>query len=210
MTVSPLESSILEESSRAIAAVKEKEALEIRQMQESYAAEIELFRKQAEAQTEERLRQELSKIANRAVLERRKIRLGRVERFINGLVGEIMQTIRDNPRYRQFLIDALLDAVGKIPSGVEVRLKPEDIVREKEISAALRSADGRRDIVIKEDATIQWGGCLVLDEAGGRIFNRTLERIYFRKSLLIRQRVMNALRDISPEKNEQNLPETGP
>lgn len=210
MTVSPLEKSILGESSRAVAAVKEKEALEIRQMEETCAAAIDLFRKQAEAQTEERLRQELSKIANRAVLERRKIRLERVERFINGLVGEVMQTIRDNPHYRQFLLDALLDAVGKIPAGVEVRLKPEDIVWEKEISAALRSAGEKRDIVIKGDATIQWGGCLVWDEAGGRIFNQTLERIYFRKSLLIRQRVMNVLRNSSPEKEEPNFPETDP
>ena len=108
MDKTTLENSIREESARAIAAIKEKEALEIRQLDETYAAEIESFRKQTEAETEARLQQELSKLENRAILERRKLKLQSVEQFINRMVDEVVKGIRDNPHYKQFLLDAVL------------------------------------------------------------------------------------------------------
>ncbi|MEN6374644.1 MAG: hypothetical protein ABFD75_07685 [Smithella sp.] len=193
MTVSPLESSIQEEATRAIAAIKEKEASEIMQMEEAYAAELESFQSQAETDTEARLQQEIPRLSNRAVLERRKLELQSMEQFISHLVDEVMKNIRHNPLYRQFLLDALLDVARKIPAGLEVRLKPEDLVLEKDILASLATANRDQDIVIKSDPTIRWGGCLIYDETGGRIFNHTLERIYYRKSLLIRQRIVKML-----------------
>ncbi len=127
MTVSPLENSIREEAQRAIAAIREKEASEIRHLEEAYAAELENFRRQTGADTETRLQQEISRLSNRAVLERKKLELQSLERFISNLVDEVMDAIKDHPLYRQFVLDTLLDTVGEIPAALEVRLQPEDL-----------------------------------------------------------------------------------
>ena len=106
-----------------------------------------------------------------------------------------MRGIRSHPRYRQFLMDAAAGAAAQIPENVEVRLAPDDGILGKDIAAAIRSAGSDRQVRIETDAAIGWGGCLVVDAARGRIFNRTLERIYFRKALQIRRKVLQVLQD---------------
>ena len=206
MTVSPLENSIQKEATRAIAAIKEKEASEIRQMEETFTAELESFQKQAKTDTEVRIQQEISRLSNRAVLEHRKLELQSMEEFINRLVNEVMKGIRDNPHYKQFILDALLDVAGEIPVGLEVRLKPEDLALGKEIPAYLAAAGKNQNIVIKPEPAISWGGCLIHDDAGGRIFNRTLERIYYRNSLTIRQRIMKIITDHASNEKKLSSP----
>ncbi len=193
MTESALEKSIRDESARAIDAVRKKEALEIKQLDEAYAADMNSFRKQAGAETEARINQELSRLSNRAILERRKFKLQSTESFINSMVDEVAKEIRNNPQYKNFLLEAVRDATGKTSADAEIHIKPEDRAWEKEILAALETNDKNQNIAIKRDPHVRWGGCLVFDKEGGRIFNHTLERIYFRKFNLIRQKIMKIL-----------------
>ncbi|MGC8492112.1 MAG: hypothetical protein ACP5SH_10280 [Syntrophobacteraceae bacterium] len=197
MEETALESSIKDQAARLITAIGEKENSEIRLLEQNCMEEIESFRVQVRAEGEGRLRQELSRIENRAVLERRKRKLVGVQNFIDRMMDEVVEELRHDPQYKQFLLDAVVEAAEHIKAGFEVRLNPGDLTFEAEIRAAVATAERREDIVITEDATIQRGGCLVLDPAEGRIFNSTIERIYFRKSLLIRQEIMKILMDHS-------------
>ena len=198
-----LENSIREESAREIAAIREKEVLEIKKLDEAYAAEMESFRRQVEAETQARIRQELTKLENRGILERKKMRLRSIDRFIRDTVDEVVKGIRENPHYRKFLLDSVSGVVEKLPGGAEIRLRPEDISLGKDIFAEMAAAGKGRDIAVVGDPDIKWGGSLVVDNEGGRIFNNTLERIYFRKSLLIRQKVMNALMKNAPQEKQR-------
>ncbi|HOD62941.1 MAG TPA: hypothetical protein PKO04_01635, partial [Smithellaceae bacterium] len=121
-----LENSIKRASEEMIAEIREKEARELGRLDEDYAAEIERFRKTMEAETRSRMDQELSRLENRAVLERKKLKLTTVERFIQRIVEDVMRGIRSHPRYRQFLMDAAAGAAAQIPENVEVRLAPDD------------------------------------------------------------------------------------
>jgi vacuolar-type H+-ATPase subunit E/Vma4 len=194
-----LENSIREESARAIAAIREKEALEIKKLDEAHIAEMESFRRQVDDETQARIRQELTKLENRAILERKKMRLRSIDRFIRGTVDEVVKGMHDNPQYRKYLFDSISGIIERLPAGVEVRLRPDDVSAGKDVVAKIAAAGENRDIAVVGDPGIKWGGSIVVDKKGGRIFNNTMERIYFRKSLLIRQKVMDVLTRNAPQ-----------
>jgi vacuolar-type H+-ATPase subunit E/Vma4 len=188
-----LEIAIRDEARRVIADIARKETEEIKRLDAEYAAELEEFQQKMKAQTDAKIGQESSRIENRARLDLKKRKLKSVEAYVSRTVEEVAKGIRDNPYYKQFLLDVIRDAVSRIPDGAEVRLAGDDLVFEKEIREAVKSVGGSRDIAIVEDRTIKWGGCIVIDASGGRIFDSTLERIYFRKSAAIRREVMSLL-----------------
>jgi vacuolar-type H+-ATPase subunit E/Vma4 len=193
--VDTLESSIREESERTIRATKEREISEIKEMEEACAIDIENFGKKIETETAAKIAEGLSKLENKSILERKKFKLRAVEDFITHIVEDAVKEIRDNnPRYKTFLLDAAVHAAEQIQGRVEVSLTEDDRIFEKEMKEALNAAGSNRNIVIHEDKKIKWGGCIVHDEPGGRIFDNSIERIYFRKSLTIRREVMRVLK----------------
>jgi flagellar biosynthesis/type III secretory pathway protein FliH len=195
MSQTSLEGSIREKSARLIAAIGEKEAAAIRRLDESCRAEIESFTRKAGVDTEARLRQELAKIDSRADLARRKLKLLGVDNFIGLIMDEVVRGLRHDPDYIQFVLNAVLDGVVHTSGEVEVRLKAEDLGLAPQIRAMVKIAESNREPAIREDAKIKWGGCLVVDVAGGRIFNYTIDRIYFRDTLMIRREIMKILLD---------------
>lgn len=193
MDKTSLESAIRDEAESTIRAITRKEAEEIKRLNDAYAVELEDFKNRTEARTDAKIKHESSKAENRTGLDLKKLKLKSVEAFINRTVEEVARGIRDNPHYKRFLLDAIGDAVDRIPTGAEVRLKSEDLAYEQEIRKNIEVEGKTRDITFVEDKTIKWGGCIIIDVPGGRIFDSTIERIYFRKSPEIRREVMKLL-----------------
>jgi hypothetical protein len=196
-----LESAIMNEAEQAIRALALKEAEKIRKLENATASEINDFRNRIRSQTDMKISQESSKAENRAVLDLKKLKLKGVETFISRAIEESVKSIRVNPNYKKFLLDAIVDATGRIPGEIEIRLMKEDLTFEKEIRDTLNAAGKNRDITIIEDGEIKWGGCIIIDVPGGRIFDSTIERAYFRKSLVIRREVMKILGDAAAPHN---------
>lgn len=191
----PLEESIRKESEEAVRAIREQEALEIKELDEACAAEIVEFRDKTEAEGRAKIEQGLSRLENKGILERKKLNLCGLDNFMRRMVKEAVELIRTDSRYKAFLLDIVHDAVGEIQAGIEVSLQKEDLVFEKEIMEAVGGAGRNPDAVIHEDAAIQWGGCTIRDESDGRVFNSTIERIYYRKSPTIRREIMKILNE---------------
>jgi flagellar biosynthesis/type III secretory pathway protein FliH len=189
---SSLESAIRDKAENAIREIARLEAEQIKKLDEAYTAELEDFRKQSAARTDAKISQESARVKNRAVLEVRKLKLKRLEEFITRTVEEIAKGIRDNPRYKNFLLYAVRDAIRLIPKGAEIGIKKEDFNLEKDILQAVEE-EGGRDASVREDRNIKWGGCIIVDAPGGRIFDGTIERACYRKSPVIRLEVMRAL-----------------
>lgn len=190
-----LEQAIQDESARMIAAIREKETAERKRLEEDYALQLERFQKQTDVATQVRLDQEISKVQNRGALEHKKLRLLGLERFIAQTVEDVVKGIRRHPRYKPYVMDAVCDVLKRISGEAEIRLALQDLEWKDDILAAIRDKFGERNPVFIEDPDIRWGGCLIHDRKQGRIFNHTLERIYFRKSTLIRREVMKRLAD---------------
>ncbi len=198
-----LEKSIREESARLIAALREKEAAAVRALEEEHAASLERFRRQAAEEAGARREQELAKLENRAVLERKKLRLRSLERFLDERVAETVRDLRGTRQYRAFLLASVRAAAQRISGEAQIRVKPEDLAWQDEILAA---AGDCQSAAVAADPSIKWGGCLVRDAAGGRLFNGTLERIYFRKSALLRRKVVQLLADYSRSEKTATTP----
>jgi vacuolar-type H+-ATPase subunit E/Vma4 len=188
-----LETAIRSEAEEIISRLRLKGSEEIKSLEDAYAAERDAFQKETLSRTDARIRQETSKLENRSSLNLKKLKLRAIEAFIGRVVEEAVKGIRGNPLYINFLIEAVIDALNAIHLTAEIRMMSDDLVFEKEIREAIVSAHLNRDISFMPDNIIRWGGCIIADPIGGRIFDRTIERIYFRKSLQIRQEFMRVM-----------------
>jgi len=194
MDETPLERSIKEEAERTIEDIRRKEADEIVRLEERYATDMETLRKEHRAETDRRIAQESSRIEHRKNLDRKKQMLRIVEDFIGVTVVDAVRDIKEDPQYVTFLQHTIHDALDIIPAGAEIRMKKEDLTLGKAIVDALKATGKSGDVIIQEDNSIAWGGCVVRDQKKGCILNGAVARIYFRKSPAIRVEVLNILK----------------
>ncbi|MDD5475056.1 MAG: V-type ATP synthase subunit E family protein [Syntrophales bacterium] len=194
MEQTSLEHSIREEARRAIEAVKERQAAEIRQLDDNFDAEVADYKKQVESEGEKRREWELSRIDNKGILEQRKLRLRAMEEIVEASVEKAMKSVVEDSRYGPFVVRLVKSALEEINSNARVGLRKEDFALGKDIEEELRASGKSDSCTVVEDRLITRGGVVVEDVEGGRILNGTIERKYFRKSSVIRREVMEILK----------------
>jgi len=190
--------SLRENSASKIDVIKQQSDCEIDELNERYVSDIEKLRKKMNDETSSKIDQELSKIRNRALIEKKKLRLQIIEDFIATMIeeaiGELRSTGKD--RYKGFLLEAVDESLSQIKGGKAlVYISEEDMGLEGiNIKETIMQKTGHSpDISIAVDKGITQGGAIVVDKERGLHYNSTIERIVYRKYDEIRKEVFNIL-----------------
>ena len=158
--------SLRENSASKIDVIKQQSDCEIDELNERYVSDIEKLRKKMNDETSSKIDQELSKIRNRALIEKKKLRLQIIEDFIATMIeeaiGELRSTGKD--RYIGFLLDAVDESLSQIKGGKAlVYISEEDMGLEGiNIKETIMQKTGHSpDISIAVDKGITQGGAIV-------------------------------------------------
>ena len=136
---------------------------EIRKLKRSYISDIEKLKKKINDETTSKIDQELSKIRNRALIEKKKLRLRILEDFIATMIEEAIKELRSSGKdtYKEFLLDSVDESLSHIKRGEAlVYISEEDMMLEgtniKE--TIMQKAGHSPDISIVVDKGITQGG----------------------------------------------------
>jgi len=171
---------------------------EIKKLERSYISDIEELRKKINDETTSKIDQELSKIRNRALIEKKKLQLRIIEDFIATMIEEAIRELRSSgkDRYKEFLLDSVDESLSQVKGKKAlVYISEEDMMLEgtniKE--TIMQKAGHSPDISIALDKGITQGGAIVFDKERGLYYNSTIERIVYRNFDEIRKKVLNIL-----------------
>lgn len=193
---------IKETSDREIHAIREKAEEEIKRLKDNNEADIEELKKQIEDETNNKIDREISKIKNRALIEKNKLKLGNIEDYIAAITEEAVSGLggSNKEKYMLFLVDTIAEAVLKIyeegintEEEIPVHLSEKDAGIEKLKDAVAEKIGNTAGINIVVDDAIRQGGAIVVDKARGIYYNSTIDRIVYRKYEQIRKEVASIL-----------------
>lgn len=193
---------IKETSDREIRAIREKAEEEIKRLKDNNEADIEELKKQIGDETNNKIDREISKIKNRALIEKNKLKLGNIEDYIAAITEEAVRDLREsnNEEYMLFLVDAIAEAVLKIYEEgitteveIPVHISEKDAGIEKLKDAVTEKTGNSAGINVIVDDEVRKGGAIVVDKTRGVYYNSTIDRIVFRKYEQIRKEVASIL-----------------
>ncbi|UCF73636.1 MAG: V-type ATP synthase subunit E [Deltaproteobacteria bacterium] len=201
--------SLRENSASKIDAIKQEAEDEIKKLERSHISDIEELKKKINDETSCTIDQELSKIRNRALIEKKKLQLRIIEDFIATMIKEAIGELRSSgkDRYKEFLLDAVDESLSQV-KGKEalVYISEEDMGLEgiNIKDTIMQKAGHSPDISIVVDKGITQGGAIVFDKERGLYYNSTIERIVYRKLNEIRKEVLSILAERQIVDNQQS------
>jgi vacuolar-type H+-ATPase subunit E/Vma4 len=199
--------SLRENSATKISVIKQQADDEIDKLNKEYNSNIEKLRKEINDETSSRIDQEVSKIRNRALIEKKKLQLRIIEDFIATMIEEAISELRRSgkDRYKEFLLDSVDVSLSQIQGGEALVYVSEEDMGQEDMNikeAIMRKAGHSPDISIAVDRGITQGGAIVVDKERGLYYTSTIERIVYRKYDEIRKEVLSILSERNTNSNQ--------
>ena len=106
--------SVRENIQRKISEINSAAELEIERMDLEFRKEADAFRDALQKRCDERLEYEGGKIRNLAAIEMKKQKLDSIETFINTIINDAADSIKNDERYVEFLISCVISGIENV------------------------------------------------------------------------------------------------
>ena len=190
--------SIKDDSAHKISLIMDKAEKEIESLKEEYDSDIEKFKKKSDDETVRNIEKEVSRIKNRALTEKNKLKLRNIEDFIKSMIDQSVQELRGTgrERYEEFLIGMIGGSLSRIRGKqalINISEEDKDLVEGWFNENRMKRAEYEGDVTIQVDNGITQGGAIVFDQDNRLYYNGTIERVVYRKYDQIRKEIVSVI-----------------
>jgi len=188
--------SIRNSASEKIRASELATGLETERLLLQHETEILDIQKKNDKEIEVKIKQEVTRIINRAQIEKKKLQLNIIESFCKIMTKRALAELSTDaqPRYRQFFVQAALEALSNIRHNQARIIFCAKDDKNEEIRETVIQQAGENSARTFETQNIDTaGGLIVEDLETGRIYNASIDRIRHRKQGQIRKAVFQCL-----------------
>ncbi|MEA2039462.1 MAG: V-type ATP synthase subunit E family protein [Thermodesulfobacteriota bacterium] len=190
--------SIRDDSAHKINLIMDKAEEEIKGLREAFDSDIEKLKKKSDDETVRNIEKEVSRIKNRALTEKNKLKLRNIEDFIKSMIDRAIRELRGTgrERYEEFLIGLISESLSRIKGKqAMINISEEDkgLVEGWFNENRMKRAEYEGDVTIQVDNGITQGGAIVFDQDKRLYYNGTIERVVYRKYDQIRKGIVSAI-----------------
>jgi|GEM_PF-2008066 len=186
--------SLKQEVNRKIEEINRFTAEEMDKIKNDNEREMEEFRKKENNQGDREIEFEKSKIINRTVIEKKKLRLSLIDSFIETMIRDAAKKLRLNPEYPGFIFRHIDEAVDVMGSALLlIKIGPADRDMIEQVKNYAGSKAGRCEVAV--DESIIMGGVEIINEESGILYNGSIDRIVYRHRDRLRRAVYTVLEE---------------
>ncbi|PKL38493.1 MAG: hypothetical protein CVV44_11450 [Spirochaetae bacterium HGW-Spirochaetae-1] len=186
--------SLKQEVNRKIEEIHRFTTEEMDKIKNDNEREMEEFRKKENDQTDGEIEFEKSKIINRTVIEKKKLRLSIIESFIETMIRDAAKKLRLNPEYPDFIFRHIDEAIEMTGSAMLlVKIGPADRDMIEKVKKYAGSKAGKCEVAVDESITM--GGVEIFHEESGMLYNGSIDRIVYRHRDRLRRAVYTVLEE---------------
>ncbi|MCP4717661.1 MAG: hypothetical protein GY868_21265 [Deltaproteobacteria bacterium] len=159
-----------------IAGLKKSAAQEVRSFHERQVAALCAFKSKSDAEAAAKIKQQIGRIRNRSLIEKKKLALCLQDEFIRSMVQEVICELHGkfSERYLRYLRDGITAALHEIPNGrARVLVAERDLAQMDKLQ---KQSDWPHTISFVADDVLAEGGAVVIDPVKGLRYNVSIER----------------------------------